>query len=171
MKPGTFPGRWVLILLLGGSLLTGCASATVSVEDLEVLARDLTVCLPPAPDGWEVAAMAINEKITNLGKGKIDASLEYAEIGGPAEVEIGVRTSRWCCMMVVFSGDMQKLTVQGRKAALDARKNKSVLYVMLTHEIAVIFEADNIENSEQLVQDLAEVTDFDCLEKRIKDKP
>ncbi len=164
------PGRFVLILLLGCALLTGCASATKSVENLELLAQDLTTCLPEPPEGWEVETMEVSEKITNLDKGKIDAALEYGEIDGKAEMEIDVRTSRWCCMMVVFSGDMQKLTIQDRKAALDARKNKAVLYVALTHEIVVIFEADNVKTAEQMVQNFASVTDFDCLEKRLKKK-
>jgi hypothetical protein len=164
------PGKGALLLLACCALLMGCASGTKSVQDLETLALTLTACLPEPPEGWQVEAMEINEKITDLGKGKIDAALEYREIDGEAEMEIDVRTSRWCCMMVIFSGDLQKLTVQGRKAALDARKNKSVLYVTLTHEIVVIFEADNIKTAEQLVQDFASMTDFDCLEKQIKQK-
>jgi len=169
-NPGTPPVRWVPILLLGCVLLAGCASGKQSVEDLGLLARDLTACLPPPPDGWEVRAMEINEETTRLDKGKIDAARDYVQTGGQAEMEVSIRTSRWCCWLVVFSGDLQETKIQGRRAGLDARKNKAVLYVPLTHEIVVTFEADNMENAADTVMDFAQITDFDCLKKRIKKK-
>jgi hypothetical protein len=162
-----FPWKFFPLFLVGLALLAGCASGKKLLPEFDVLAQDLAACLPPPPEGWNAGPVEIDARITDLKKEKIDASREYTETGGKAEMDVTIRTSSWCCWLVTFSGDLEKLTVQGRKACLDPKKNKAVLYVSLTPGSVVTFEADNMEDAAQAVQDFASITDFDCLKKHL----
>ena len=57
---------------------------------------------------------------------------------------------------------------QGRKAGLDPKKNKAVLYVALTHNVVVIFEAHKMSNAVEAVKYFASKTDLDCLKEKFK---
>jgi len=157
-----------LALLLGAALLSGCASGEKSVQDLASLAGELSTCLPAPPQGWVAEATGVDQRVTDLDEGKLEAMREYAEIDGKGEMEINVRTSPWCCWLVNFGGDLVPLTIQGRKAGMDPKKNKAVLYVTLTYDTVVIFEADNMPNAEEAVKYFASKTDFDCLKEKVK---
>ncbi len=157
------------LVILGAALLAGCAAGEKSVASMEDLGLDLTSCLPMAPDGWMADPLDIDERITNLVVGKIDASREYNESEDKGEVEIHIRTSAWCCWLVNFSGDLEKLEIQGRKAGLDPKKNKAVLYVALTHNVVVIFEAHKMSNAVEAVKYFASKTDLDCLKEKFKE--
>jgi hypothetical protein len=166
------PLSWksALPFLAAIALLSGCAAGKTSLPEFDVLAQDLAACLPDPPEGWNAGPMEINAKLTKLKEGKIDAAREYTEVGGKAEMEIGIRTSRWCCWVVTFSGDLEKLEIQGHKACLDPKKNKALLYVSLTPGSVVTFEADNMTDAAQAVVDFAAITNFDCLKKHLRMK-
>ena len=123
----------------------------------------LAACFPAALEGWIAEPVIVDAAKTNLENHELWAARVYKQSPGEGEIKIKVYNSRWCCWLVNFSGDLEKMKIKEKKAGLDEQKTDAIVYVRLNRQVVLSVEAEKIPVLAQTAERFASEIDCDKL--------